>query len=432
MEMNLRDKLLWSIDWIRGSRLRRQLEDIQRVLALPYSEAAVCSKTRLSYLLSHARKSVPHYAGLNLSDKLSNWPVVSKLDIRENAEQFRSRLYTGTGLTKVVTSGSTGTPFQVFHDQQKRLRNSADTIYFARLAGFRTGDCLYYFKVWNQVNRKSKLLSFAQNIVPCDVVSLSDKHIARLLELLGRNNARKGFLGYASAYDAICSYCVRNGISEINANVRSIIAMSERLDPETQRRMESIFQCPAFSRYSNVENGIIAQQLFESSSEFAVNYASYWVEILKFDEDKNAGEGEVGRVVVTDLYNLSMPMIRYDTGDTGCLTFCVNTGKPRLSSIEGRRMDLVYDTQGHLVSSFTVTNQMWKYTEVKQYQFVQKTDRHYEFILNVDLPFSKEQELIDEFKCYFGQDALITVRYVTEVPLLASGKRKKVRSELAR
>jgi phenylacetate-CoA ligase len=40
--------------------------------------------------------------------------------------------------------------------------------------------------------------------------------------------------------------------------------------------------------------------------------------------------------------------------------------------------------------------------------------------------FKRETELIDEFKAYFGHDAVIKVEYVNDVPLLASGKRKKV------
>ncbi len=41
------------------------------------------------------------------------------------------------------------------------------------------------------------------------------------------------------------------------------------------------------------------------------------VKILKPDDDKLIQESEIGRIVITVLYNYSMPMIRYDTGDIG-------------------------------------------------------------------------------------------------------------------
>ena len=61
-----------------------------------------------------------------------------------------------------------------------------------------------------------------------------------------------------------------------------------------------------------------------------------------------------------------------------------------------------------------------------QYQFIQTGEKEYEFILNLEEEFSREQELIEEFKGYLGLDAIIKVSYVDGIPLLNSGKRKKV------
>jgi phenylacetate-CoA ligase len=41
-------------------------------------------------------------------------------------------------------------------------------------------------------------------------------------------------------------------------------------------------------------------------------------------------------------------------------------------------------------------------------------------------PFTKEDKLVQEFKQYLGADANFSVEYVDEIPLLASGKRKKI------
>ena len=69
---------------------------------------------------------------------------------------------------------------------------------------------------------------------------------------------------------------------------------------------------------------------------------------------------------------------------------------------------------------------MWQYTEIAQYQFVQFGEKDYVFKININESFVEEEKLISEFKEYLGQDANFTVEYVAEIPLLASGKRKKI------
>ena len=191
--------------------------------------------------------------------------------------------------------------------------------------------------------------------------------------------------------------------------------------------MEKYFGVPVHSRYSNLENGIIAQQEAGSKGRFLINTASYHVEILKMDSDQNAGEGELGRIVITDLFNRAMPMIRYDTGDIGAMECDPgNESKRYLSTVEGRKLDLLYDTGGALISSYLVYKNMWQYPEIDQYQLVQESADQYTFRINTRGSFEKERQLVDEFKSFLGQDADFRLEYVSEIPLLASGKRRKI------
>ena len=176
------------------------------------------------------------------------------------------------------------------------------------------------------------------------------------------------------------------------------------------------------SRYSNLENGIIAQQ--ERNSElFLVNTASYYVEIFHPTKEELLPNGELGRIVVTDLYNYAMPIIRYDTGDFGILI--EKDGKTYLQSVEGRKLDLLYDTKGNMVSSYIMYKNMWQYTEIEQYQLVQTHIKSYEFKINCPSGFKRQEQLVAEFKSYLGDDADFKVIYVDEIPLLDSGKRRK-------
>jgi phenylacetate-CoA ligase len=57
--------------------------------------------------------------------------------------------------------------------------------------------------------------------------------------------------------------------------------MSEGLSEYAKKSIHTYFGKYPVSRYSNVENGIIAQQLPDGSNSFVVNWASYYIEILK-------------------------------------------------------------------------------------------------------------------------------------------------------
>jgi len=204
--------------------------------------------------------------------------------------------------------------------------------------------------------------------------------------------------------------------------------MSETLDEYTKKAGEKHFSCPVLSRYSNIENGILAQQTTENQIDFLVNTASYLIEIFDLNTDKPLPNGKMGRIVVTDYFNYATPMIRYDTGDIGILEEKTIEGKLNLflTKIEGRKLDQIFNTSGNLVSSYIVYKNMWKYTEIDQYQLIQKAEKEYTFKICSLEKFTRETELKNEFIRYLGADANFNVEYVNEIPLLNSGKRRKV------
>lgn len=381
----------------------------------------------LNKILKHAKTTVPWYLAKNIPSVLSGFPVVNKNVIRSSFNEFRSTGYRQSDLIAMITSGSTGTPFKIYQDRNKKLRNYADTLCFASLAGYKTGHRLVYLKIWAKEKMKSPLAYQLQNIIPVDVLRFNDKEIEELINRMERDRSTFGLLGYASALELICRYLDRTGHGPVKAKVKSIIAISETLNDYTRESLEKYFGVPAVSRYSNLENGIIAQQIPGQHGRYLVNSASYHVEILEMDSDEPAAEGEPGRIVVTDLFNYAMPMIRYDTGDIGSMVHDENfPWRKYLNHVEGRRLDLLYDTGGNLVSSYIVYKNMWQYTEIEQYQLIQEDKKRYTIKINCRKPFTRELQLTGEFKSYLGQDADFNVEYVNEIPLLSSGKRKKI------
>lgn len=425
---SIRKFVFWLSDTLKGSPVKKHLTEVEYLLRNKDRFSTLKTKSvHLEDLLRHAVKFTNFYSTYSECKSLKDFPVTNKNLIREKLEDFISGYISQQDRIPVVTSGSTGTPFKVFHDQNKKYRNNADTIFFAGKVGYEIGQRLIYMKIWARQKMAPAYHYWIQNVVPVDVIQLSNHEIKSLIENIESYSGHQGFLGYVSAMEEVCKYLSRTGKETVNANISSIITMSESLNEYTRLSMEKYFGAPVFSRYSNLENGIIAQQIPGFSPKYLVNTASYHIEILKMDSDDEAKTGELGRIVITDLFNHAMPLIRYDTGDLGAISSETDEyGNTFLDIVEGRKLDVLFDTKGDLVSSYIAYKNMWQYTEINQYQLIQEAEKTYVIKISMEGVFSKEQKLISEFKQYLGQDAEFTIEYVREIPLLDSGKRRKI------
>lgn len=424
--MNYRKRIFWLVDFFKGSQIQKHLDDLSLTSSNHYdlNEFRAFQEERLNNIIRYSKLNVSFYRNLPLA--LLQLPVLNKLHLRNNLSEFISDEFEIDQLKEVVTSGSTGLPFKVYHSKGKVIRNTADTIRFAELGGFYFGSPLAYFKIWNNINQKTWWMKKAQNIFPVDVLNLSDERIGKMIEEFNKKS-NLNFLGYASALESI-STSVRRCNLNVKVKLDSIITMSEGISLEVRKYIQATFNCPVYARYSNVENGIVAQQTSMNSDKYLINSSSYFVEILDLDKDEPLEDGQIGRIVITDYFNTGMPMIRYDTGDIGSKMVIKEDEqiKEYLVDVAGRKMDAIYNTKGELVSSFIITNGMWNYSELLQYQFIQNAKKEYSFKLTITTPFDREADLINEFKAYIGSDAIINVEYVDDIPVLASGKRKKV------
>lgn len=380
------------------------------------------NESQLDKLLSHVKSNVPFYKNISQL-KLEEFPIVDKSLIKGNFDDFRAKNYLNKKIIIMTTSGSTGTPFKVFQDLNKKARNHADTLYFGNLAGYNIGNRVIYMKIWAKQKMSHPFLYNLQNIIPVDVLNLDDKQLEKLVKKVEGLNKSYSVLGYVSALEQVVRYFEKNSKIKINAKIESVITMSEGLNRETKEKLQRLFDCPVVSRYSNLENGIIAQQECNDKERFLINTASYCVEILDINTNMPLKDGQLGKIVVTDLFNFAMPLVRYDTGDLGVIER--DAGNLYLSRVEGRKLDILFDTKGNVVSSYIMYKNMWQYTEIDQYQLIQTGEKTYLFKINCPGKFKREEQLVNEFLCYLGNDAEFKVEYVNEIPLLDSGKRRK-------
>lgn len=423
----------WIWDFINGSPIRNEYNDITKIQK-GGQEAKYLRAQHLNSILKYATQNCPFYSKYN-PNRLQSFPVTNKTILRENFNDIAVAQNIIPGQIGEIhiqhTSGSTGAPFHIPQDTRKRRRRIAELKFFGEEVGFKSHDRLLHLRIWTKWQNKSKIQSIRENIIPFDMSDLGENRLKELCDTIYHKKV-KCIRGYASTFDHIAEYARINNCKF--PSLKIIIAGSETLQEGTREKVNKYLECDIISQYANEENGILGQQhVGDMTRAFYLNHASYIFEVLKLDSDEVAEPGELGRIVLTDLFNYSFPIIRYDTGDLAVMSEDYDEhGYKYFKQLYGRRLDLVYNTSGTPVSPMVLSRVLKNFEEIIQWQFIQKTkDKYIIKITTQTNVFNHPTELIQDLQSYFGQNAEIIVQNVMEIPVLNSGKRKPVICEYA-
>lgn len=423
----IRRQVLWTFDRARGGPLASAAADVEAAFCAPRSPAARAARQeRLHRILRHAVRATRFHAGREPAE-LTSFPVVDKGTYREHGPAMLAEGLTGRRLQVHRTSGSTGTPFEALWDDVKARRNQADAIALARVAGYEVGMPVVYLRSWRGQYGGHRFRALARAVVPVEVLGFDEERAREVLARIRRRGRPVALLGYGSALEVLCR-ALDGGAPEVAELVRAVVAVGEAPGDYLRAAVPRHFGRPLVARYSNTENGLIAQET--GSTSYRVNVASYAVEVLRLGSDEPATPGETGRLVLTDLYNRAMPFVRYDTGDLG--RFAVDDdGEPDetlLASVAGRVLDVVTDARGRPVNPMGLP-ELEGYGDVRQVQVAQTGPARYEVRLNALPDAVRDARIREEYLSVLGRDAEVQIVHVDGVPLLRSGKRRMIVNE---
>lgn len=419
---HIRYRMFWIVDFFRGGSVKYHYDNIRNHLE---NNGITQNEKQLERLLIHAVKTTVFYKDVDISKGIEGFKVIDKNDIRNNFTNMLSEEYKGKKVFEMATSGSTGTPFIVKQDRDKKNRVRAEIIYFGEKAGYKIGERYIYTRIWTKGNKKSPLELIKQNLIPYDILDLGEENIDKLRNILKKDKNIKYVLGYANTLDILSKHMEKEKDTPNMFNLKIIISGAEKLKKTTKERLKKVVGCDVVSRYSNQENGILAQQCIEED-EFHLNTASYYFEFLKLDKDEPAKIGELARIVITDLYNKAMPIIRYDTGDICELQDSIqcNWKTQVIKDVMGRKVDMIYDTQGNPISGHW-SSILWEFDKLKQHQLIQEEEKRYILRVNDKENLYSDKSLKQAIRNMLGNDAIIEIERVDNIPNLASGKYKE-------
>lgn len=313
---------------------------------------------RLRSMLHWAYNQVPYYhqlfRALNLHPSavrtardLAKLPVLTKQDVRRNAQDLRAK---GVRMRLAATTGSTGIPLVIGHDAESSAAGKAVMLRALRAHGVHFTD--NFVRITHRHHRQA--LHERLGVLPICSLSVYDSP-ARLARA-----ARALKLDVLHTYPSVLQAMIASG--ERLPAVRRVFSTTEVLTERAREQIQQAFNAPVADLHGAVE---FPSLLWECPSG-----AGYHV-----DADYAVIEhGENNELIITGLFNRGMPLVRYALGDLAepsdeqC---SCGRGLPLVKRIEGRSDDALVMPDGELVSPRRV-NVLDGIAGVEQYRIVQQ------------------------------------------------------------
>src|SRR5262245_19257605 len=424
--------------WRAGSRHLEHLRELRRTQYDPPEVIRARQLVALQAQLKHAYDTVPYYraawdkAGVHPSDvkalaDLEAFPVLTKADIRRHERALVSSAFDISKLRIKRTSGSTGVPLTVYIDEPAVQWKTACTLRSDEWSGWRLGQRVA--KVWGNpeyrhFGLKGRLRNFLlDRAVYLDTLNLNDERIADFAKQIRRH--RPGLIfGHAHSLYLLACSLKKCGVTDVRPD--GIISTAMLLHDWQRAVIERVFGCPVTNRYGCEEVSLIASEC-EVHQGLHLNADSVYAEVPPD-----------GKLLVTDLTNRAMPLIRYQIGDVVVPTDrCCRCGRglPVIERVEGREADYVLTPAGRLISGISLTeNFALLVPGTAQMQIVQESLTELRIRLVPDDGFGPESrrkigELVVDT---FGTGVRWEVEVVDAIPQEPSGKYRFCISKVAR
>lgn len=423
MDGTIRRNIFWLNDRIRNhSLVKKQYDELMYSLSEKNDQSNIWIQKR-NELIAHATNTCKFYSEY-LGRTFENFPIISKKNCIENYNDFISKDFKDQHLHKMSTNGSSGTPFTILQDTRKRSRVIAELKAFMAIRGLLPNQRMIYLDAMSARNKgKTYFEQWKENIWRTDISNLGKTDVEKVVTFMQKHPS-KLVLGYPSTMEWLANYLDKDERIK-NLDIKTVITAGETLYSEIRRKSKSVFgtKCDILSRYSNQEMGIYGQEVAEYGS-YLLNHASYYFECLKLDEDKPAREGELGRIVVTDLYNYAFPLIRYDTEDTGIMDVDQTISRyPVLKVVYGKKKDILYDSNKEPIIPDVIDEMFFGKGNIRQWKLIQEEYTYIRLLVNCNNEGKKDvKQIRKRLTQLFGKETQILVEYVDKINEEKGGK----------
>jgi phenylacetate-CoA ligase len=428
---------LWALK--EGSSHLKYLKEYEKTQFLSLSRLRELQWGRLKVLLEHAYSNVPLYRksfeeiGIHPGDikgfeEFENIPILTKEAIQNFKEEMVARNVDKKDLIPNMTGGSTGKPLHFYVDKKRMEMRKASTIRHNRWAGWDMGDKFAAFwgsrsdfDIFQSIKAKARNLLLDRCLI-LDTSSLTEESMMAFAKKL-KEEKPKIYLAYANSMYMFAEFVSQNRIDGLRP--KAIVTSAEVLHEHERALIEEVFDCRIFNRYGCRETSVIASECNEHNG-MHINAECIYLEIEKNSLGKY-GKDE-GEIIVTDLLNFGMPLIRYKIEDVGSLSeepCSCGRGLPLLKSLTGRSTEFILTPEGKYVSGAALTIFLVAKTPgLLQAQFIQESrDKTVmKIVKGADFNQGSMNLLNERVKEFLGNRMKVDYIPVEEIPRETSGK----------
>jgi len=368
--------------------------------------------------------------GLNPNDvsSLSDFqkiPSISRKDINEHLDELIETNLCEKDIHYSTTGGSTGLPTRFVRDNKCLAIKLASEHRFDTWCGWTPGDKILYY--W------PALADFTEDTISPKMMKerlysrrlkifsgrLNDKLLAEHADMLKRFKPQI-IRAFPGALNMFAEYLESRG--EKIPRVRSIISVGESLHDSQKEIFQRVFGATVFNCYVSRECGNIA---CECTEHRGLHIAE---ELLYLEIDNESGD-PYGKILITDLWNMGMPFIRYEIQDaarweTGS---CSCGRNHRMLGIDAGRLSdfLVSPADGARISGSTITHYLLaEGPKMGRVKLIQTAPNQLKVLIACELSdyIPARQHIQERLDKIFGGKMCIEYERTDEIPLLPSGK----------
>ncbi len=371
------------------------------------------------------------------ASEIQKVPVLTKSIIKQNFQKLIARNIPSGEALRASTGGSTGTPLEFLRDKKCIKLRRGQEMFFDNWMGYKIGQKIGYFvagshydgpvdhfkaKVKNAT--RDRMLSFdPHNITNTYIKSFIPQLIEFKPEMLKC---------FPNALTPLAIYLKKNNIKV--PPVRSISCTGENLYQQQRDLFEDVFGGEVFEKVGTRESGVYACECRQHHGLHVFTEGAF-LEIIK-DNGEPAGEGELGKLYLTDLFNRAMPLIRYEIGDmaiSGGERKCsCGSELPLIEKYLGRDRDIIVDVHGNPKPGYLFVETIKHMNLDAQFQIIQPEKNR--LVVNVSQKSADAIELEKirtEFQNIIGQGVQIHFYFVDEIKRDPSGKFSYVKSNIS-
>lgn len=440
MDIPLAKSVYRFIQWGRREPVFSVLDQLERSQWYPAEHLRDLQWTRLTRLLVHAYDTVPFYRerfqtlGLTPQDVRSpadfaRIPVLTKEELRAQ----RLRLLSSAGPRRVsamATSGSSGDPLTVVRDRNSTAYHRAAKYRGHRWFGIEIGARearLWGMPVDFPTRLREQIKDLALNRIRASAYELDEGSLYRFYRRIVRFRPVYLF-GYASLVYEFARFILDEGLDWRGLKLKAAIITSETLHDFQREAIEAAFGCPTVNEFGCTETGIIAFQCPQGGMHIPVE--AVYVEI---EPDNLTGSPGLGRVILTDLHNYTMPIIRYDIGDLAAFSneSCLcGRALPLLRDIAGRTSDVIVTPDGRRIHTIIFYYILYGLESrgggIKKFQVVRDAPNSYTMKLVKDANFRERDFTLVKRKiaAYLGSQVEMRYQFVNSIGHTAAGKHR--------